>query len=82
LYDYDTWSLTLREEHRLRVSENRVLKRIFGPKREEVAGDWGRVHNEDLCNLFALPIFIRLMKSRRMKWGGACDIKVRNEMCI
>jgi hypothetical protein len=55
-------SLTLREEHRLRVSENRVLRRIFGPKREEVAGGWRRLHNEELHNLYASPNIIREIK--------------------
>jgi hypothetical protein len=51
LYGYETWSLTLREEHRLRVLENRVLRRIFGPKRVEVTGGWGKLHNEELHHL-------------------------------
>jgi hypothetical protein len=55
--------LTLKEELRLRVSENRVLRRIFGPKREEVAGDWRRLHNEELHNLCASPNIIRITKS-------------------
>jgi hypothetical protein len=60
----------LREEHRLRVSENRVLRGIFGPKREKVAGGWRRMHYEELHNLYALPNTIRVMKSTRMKWVG------------
>jgi hypothetical protein len=48
LYGHETWSLTLREEHRLRVFENRVLRRIFGPKRDEVIGEWRKLHNEEL----------------------------------
>jgi hypothetical protein len=52
LYGCETWSLTLREEHRLRVFENRVLRRIFGPKREEVTGEWRRLRNEELNNLY------------------------------
>jgi hypothetical protein len=52
LYGCETWSLTLREEHRLRVFENRVLRRIFGPKREEVMGDWRKLYNEELYNLY------------------------------
>jgi hypothetical protein len=51
LYGFETWSLTLREEHRLRVFENRVLRRIFGPKRDEVTGEWRRLHNEELRHL-------------------------------
>jgi hypothetical protein len=64
------WSLTLNDEHRLRVSVNRVLRRIFGPKREEVAGDRRRLHNVELHNSFALPNIIRVIKSRRMKRAG------------
>jgi hypothetical protein len=58
LYGCETWSLTLREEHTLRVSENRVLRRIFGPKREEVAGGWKRLHNEELHYLYDSPILL------------------------
>jgi hypothetical protein len=53
LYGCETWSLTLREEHRLRVFENRVLGRIFGPKRDEVTGEWRKLHNEELNNLYS-----------------------------
>jgi hypothetical protein len=67
-YGYETWSLTLREEHRLRVFENRVLRRIFGPKRDEVKGDWRKLHNEELRNLYFSPD--RMTKSRRMIWTG------------
>jgi hypothetical protein len=52
LYGCETWSLTLREEHRLGVFENRVLRRIFGPKRDEVTGEWRKMHNEELHNLY------------------------------
>jgi hypothetical protein len=62
--------LTLREEHRLRVLENRVLRGIFGPKREEVEGGWRRLHNEELHNLYASPNIIRVTKSRGMRWAG------------
>jgi len=61
-------SLTLREEHRLKLLENRVLRRIFGPKREEVAGGWTRLHNEELHNLYASQNVIRVIISGR--WGG------------
>jgi hypothetical protein len=65
----ETWSLTLREEHRLRVFENRVLRRIFGPKRNEVTGSWRKLYNEGLHNLCSSPNIIRMMKSRRMRWA-------------
>jgi hypothetical protein len=70
LYGCDTWSLTLREEHRLRVFENRVLRRIFGPKRDEVTGDWRKLHNEQLRNLYSSPNIIRMIKSRWMRLAG------------
>jgi hypothetical protein len=66
----ETWFLTLREEHRLRVFENMVLRRIFGPTRDEVTGDWRKLHNEQLHNLYSSPNIIRMIKSRRMKWAG------------
>jgi hypothetical protein len=67
LYGCETWSLTLREEHRLRVFE--VLRRMFGPKRDEVTGGWRKLPNEELHNLYSRNI-IRLIKSRRMRWAG------------
>jgi hypothetical protein len=67
LYGCETSSLTLREEHRLRVFENRVLRRIFGPKRDEVTGGWRKLHNEELHGLYSSPSIIRVMKTRRMK---------------
>jgi hypothetical protein len=70
LYGCETWSLTLREEHRLRVFENRVLRRIFGPKRYEVTGDWRKLHNEVFHNLYSLPNIIRTIKSGRVRWAG------------
>jgi hypothetical protein len=70
LYGCGTWSPTLREEHRLRVSENRVLRRIFGPKRDEVTGEWSKLHNEELHNLYSCPNIIRQVKSRKMRWAG------------
>jgi hypothetical protein len=60
-----TWSLTLREEHRLRVFEKRVMRRIFGPKRDEVTGDWRKLYNEKLHNLYSSPSIIRKIKSKR-----------------
>jgi hypothetical protein len=62
LYECETWSLTLREEHRLRVFENRVPRRIFGPKRGEVTGEWRKLHNEELHNLYSSPDIIRQVK--------------------
>ena len=68
LYGCETWSLTLREEHRLRVFENRVLRRVFGPKRAEVTGEWRKLHIEELSDLYSLPSIVRVVKSRRMRW--------------
>jgi hypothetical protein len=62
--------LTLREEHRLRVFENRVLRRIFGPKRNEVTGEWRKLHKKELHDLYSSPSIIRIIKSRRMRWAG------------
>jgi hypothetical protein len=70
LYGCETWSLTLREEHRLRVFENRVLRRIFGPKRDEVTGGWRKLHNEELYGLYSSPSIIRVIKARRVRWAG------------
>jgi hypothetical protein len=66
-YGSETWSLTLGEEHRLRVFENRVLKRIFGPKRDEVTGGWRILLYEELHNLYSSPSIIRMIKSRMMR---------------
>jgi hypothetical protein len=63
-------SLVLREEHRLGVFENRVLRRIFGPKRDEVTGEWRELHNEQLRDLYSSPSIIRIMKARRMRWAS------------
>jgi hypothetical protein len=65
----EIWSLILREEQRLRVFENRVL-RIFGPQRDEVTGDWRKLHNEELHNLYSSPSITRMIKSRWMRWAG------------
>ena len=68
-YGCETWSLTLREERRLRVFENRVLRRVFGPKRDEVTGEWRKLHNEELSGGYSLPNIVRVVKSRRMRWA-------------
>jgi hypothetical protein len=69
LYGSETWSLTLREEHRLRVFENRVLRRIFGPKRDEVIGQWRKLHSGELHILHLSPDIIGQVKSRGMSWA-------------
>ena len=70
LYGCETWSLTLRDERRLRVFENRVLRRVFGLKRDEVTGEWRKLHNEELSDLYSLPNIVRVVKSRRIRWAG------------
>jgi hypothetical protein len=70
LYGCETWSLTLREECRLRVFENKVLRRIFGPKREDVTGEWRRLHNEELYALNSSPNIIQVIKPRKQCWAG------------
>jgi hypothetical protein len=69
MYGCETWSLTLREEHRLRVFENRALRRIFGPKRDEVKVEWRKLHSEELHILYSSPDIIRQIKLRRMRWA-------------
>jgi len=70
LYVCETWSLTLREERKLRVFENMVLRRIFGPRRDEVTGDWRRLLNEELNDFYCSPDIVRVIKWRRMRWAG------------
>jgi hypothetical protein len=70
LYGCETWSLTMREERRLRVFENRVLRRVFGPKRDEVTGEWRKLNKEELNDLYSLPNILRVVKSRRMRCAG------------
>jgi len=69
LYGCETWSLTLRDERRLRVFENRVLRGIFGPTRDEMTGEWRKLHNEELNDLYCSPNFIRVIKSRKIRWA-------------
>ena len=70
LYGCETWSLTLTEERRLRVFENRLLRRIFQPKRVEVKGEWRRLNNEELNDLYSSPNIVQVIKSKRMRWAG------------
>ena len=70
LYGCETWSLTLREEHRPRVFENRVLRRIFGPKKVKVTGEWRKLHNEELNDLYCATNIVRVIKSRRLRRLG------------
>ena len=79
LHGCETWLLTLREERRLKVFENMVLRGIFGPKRDEVTGEWRKIHNEKLNDLYCSPNIVQVIKSR-MKWAGhvACT---RGEVC-
>ena len=81
LYGCETWSLTLREERRPRVFENRVLRRIFGHKGYEVIGEWRKLHSEELNDLYSSLNILRLIKSRRMRWAGHVARMGRGEAC-
>ena len=70
LYGFETWSLTLREERRLREFEDRVMRRIFVTKRVEVTGEWRKLHNEELNDLYSSPSIIRVIKKNRLRWAG------------
>jgi hypothetical protein len=80
LYGCETWSFTLREDHRPRVFQNRVLRRIFGPKSDEVTGEWRKLHNEELHNLYSSPDIIRQVKAKEV--GGVCSTHGSGEKCV
>jgi hypothetical protein len=82
LYGCETWSVTPREEQRLRVFENRVLRRIFGPKRDEATGEWRRLHNEELNDLYSLRNIIRVIESRIMRWTEHVARMGGKERCL
>jgi len=82
LYGCETWSLTLRDERRLRVFENRLLRRIFRPRRDEVTGEWRKLHNVELNDLYSSLNIVRVIKSRRMRWVGHIARMGRGEACI
>jgi hypothetical protein len=79
LYGFEPWSQTLREEHRLRVFEKRVLRRIFGPKRDKVTRGWRKLHNEELHDFYSSPSIIRMIKLRKMRWAST---KGGEDKCI
>jgi hypothetical protein len=82
LYGCETWSLTLREEHKLRVFKNKALRRTFGPKRIGVMGGLRKLHNEELHKLYSSPSIIRTIKSRRMRWAGHVAQVWAEEECV
>ena len=82
LYGCEAWSVTLTEKRRLRVFENRVLRRLFGPKRDEVLGEWRKLHNEELNDLYCSTDTVRVMKLRRKGWAGHVARMGEEERCI
>ena len=82
MYGCENWSLTLREKPRLRAFENRVLRSIFGPKRDEVTGVWIKLHNEELNDPYSLPNIFQVIKLRRMRWVGHVACMGGEERCI
>jgi len=70
LYGCESWSTTLADEHKLRVFENKILRKIYGPKRDETTGEWRRLHNEGLHGLYDSPDVVKVMKSRRLRWAS------------
>ena len=81
LYGCETWLLALKEERRLRVLENRVLKKVFGPKVDEVTGEWRKLHKEELNDLYSLPNIVRVVKSRQMGWARHVARMGKIEVC-
>jgi hypothetical protein len=81
LYECETWSLTLREKRSLRMFENRVLRRVFGPTRDEATGEWRKLYNEELNDLYPLPNIMRVVNSRKNEIGGVCGAYGRGERC-
>jgi hypothetical protein len=78
----ESWLLTLREERRLKVFENRVLRRIFGPKKDEVKGKWRQLHNEELHDLYSSPSIVWVIKTEKNEMGGACSAYGEGERCV
>ena len=70
LYGCESWSTTVADEQKLRVFENKILRKIYGPKRDEMTGEWRRLHNEELHGLYDSPDVVKIMKSRRLRWAG------------
>ena len=81
LYGCETWLFTLMDKRRLRIFENRVLRRIFGPKRDEVTEEWRKIHNEEFNDQYSLHNIVQVIKPR-MRWGGACSMYGGEERCI